>query len=483
MRWLASPSRFPYSYPQAGEAGINPYALKVAVSERTGPGVAAGRPAKEVGHTLISGWEKRMAFRAGLVRFAAVVLLLLTSVMAPTLAQAASVTGRYATIVMEAGTGRVLYATNPDELRHPASLTKMMTLFMLFEALERGEVTPQTPMKVSKLAATRPPTKLHVKARSTVTVETAIDALITLSANDIATVVAEHLGGTETKFAQKMTERARALGMTNTVFRNASGLPDSKQVSTARDIAILSLALIQNFPQHYASFSKAEFAYRGATYRTHNRLLNAYEGADGLKTGFINASGFNLAASAMRDGHRVVAVTFGGPTAAARDRHVADLLDRGFALLTNQPETTVATARIYNYEENFNKPVMVARAKSRRPRAAETAIGDVNEPESTLASAVPDSAAGMWGIQVGAFSKRATAENQARAAELKLKPDYANAVAIVQTGKSKGKTIYRARIVGLPKADLIRACSIAAPKAKTSCQAISPEAAAKVASR
>jgi D-alanyl-D-alanine carboxypeptidase len=241
-------------------------------------------------------------------------------------------------------------------------------------------------------------------------------------------------------------------------------------------MAILSVALVQKFPQHYAAFSRNEFTYRGVTYRTHNRLLQAYEGADGLKTGFINSSGFNLAASAMRDGRRVVAVTFGGTTAANRDRHVADLLDRGFALLTDQPESTVATARIYNYEESFKKPVMVARAKTRRARASETAIGDVNEPASTLANAVPPGAAGMWGIQVGAFSKRATAESQARAAELKLKPDYAQAVAIVQSGRSNGKTIYRARIVGLPKPDLIRACSIAAPKAKNACQALSPEA-------
>lgn len=421
-----------------------------------------------------------MAFRAGLVRIATIVLMLL----APALAQAASVNGRYATIVVEAGTNRVLYATNPDEPRHPASMTKMMTLLMLFEALERGEVTMDTKMKVSKFAATRPPTKLSVKARSTVTVEEAINALIILSANDIAAVVAEHLAGSESKFGVKMTERAHALGMTNTTFRNASGLPDPKQISTARDMATLSLALIQNFPQHYAAFSRSEFTFRGYTYRTHNRLLAAYEGADGLKTGFINSSGFNLSASAMRDGRRIVAVTFGGPTAAARDRHVADLLDRGFALLNNQPETTVATARIYNYEEGFNKPVMVARAtKTRRTPAAQTAIGDVNEPASTLSSAVPSTASGMWGIQVGAFSKRATAETQARNAELKLKPDYANAAAIVQAGKSNGKTIYRARIVGLPKADLIRACAIAAPKAKTTCQAISPEAMQQVAAR
>ncbi len=422
-----------------------------------------------------------MFFRSGLVRFAAFILLLLT----PALAHAAGVNGRYATIVIEAGTNRVLYATNPDEARHPASMTKMMTLLMLFEALERGEVTMDTKMRVSKFAATRPPTKLGVKARSTVRVEDAINALIILSANDIASVVAEHLGGTESKFGVKMTERAHALGMTNTTFRNASGLPDPKQISTARDMATLSLSLIQNFPQHYAAFSRDQFIFRGITYRTHNRLLSAYEGADGLKTGFINTSGFNLSASAMRDGHRIVAVTFGGTTAANRDRHVADLLDRGFALLSNQPETTVATARIYNYEESFNKPVMVARAttRARRPRATDTAVGDVNEPASTMSAAIPAGAAGMWAIQVGAFGKRATAEQQARAAELKLKPDYASAVAVVQAGKSNGKTVYRARVVGLPKADLVRACSIAAPKLKASCLAISPDKLQQVAAR
>ncbi len=439
-----------------------------------------------------------MAFRAGLVRFAAIAVMLI----APSLAEAAKapkapvspVTGRYATIVMEAGTNRVLYATDPDELRHPASMTKMMTLLMLFEAMDRGEVNMDTRMKVSKLAATRPPTKLAVKARSTVRVEDAINALVILSANDIATVVAEHLGGTESRFGEMMTKRAHELGMTNTTFRNASGLPDPQQVSTARDMALLSMAIVNNFPHYYAVFSQDQFTFNGITYRTHNRLLAAYEGADGLKTGFINTSGFNLAASAMRDGHRIVAVTFGGPTAAARDRHVADLLDRGFALLSNQPEATVATARIYNYEESFKKPaqaIMVARAtpakgsaRNRKARASETAIGDVNDPTSTLSATVPAAAQGMWAIQVGAFSSRATAETQARAAELKLKPDYASASAVVQTGKSNGKTIYRARIVGLPKADLIRACAIAAPKAKSACQAISPEAAnAQVASR
>lgn len=437
-----------------------------------------------------------MAFRAGLVRFAAIALLMgapvSTIALAPTAAlakpqkQVSLVNGRYATIVMEAGTNRVLYATNPDELRHPASMTKMMTLLMLFEAMDRGEVSLDTPMRVSKFAASRPPTKLQLKARSTVRVEDAISALVILSANDVATVVAEHLGGTESKFGEMMTARAHELGMTNSVFRNASGLPDPKQVSTARDMATLSLALINNFPQHYGAFSRTEFTFRGATYRTHNRLLAAYEGADGLKTGFINSSGFNLAGSAMRDGRRVVAVTFGGNTAASRDRHVADLLDRGFALLNNQPETSVATARIYNYEQAYTQPIMVAKATKspRRPRASETAIGDVNEPANTLSSAVPASAQGMWAIQVGAFSSRATAETQARSAELKLKPDYANAAAVVQSGKSNGKTIYRARIVGLPKSDLIRACAIAAPKAKTACQAISPEAAnAQVASR
>ena len=262
----------------------------------------------------------------------------------PSTGQAAShtvVNKNDSVLVLDYDTGQVLYDKDPDATRYPASLTKMMTLYLLFDAIERGEVKMDTVMKVSKLASSRSPTKLGVKSRSTIKVEDAINALIILSANDVATVISEHLSGTERDFAAKMTDKAHQLGMSNTVFQNASGLPNIRQVSTARDFAILSVAVIRDFPQYYSLFSQTQFNFHGIIYRSHNRILSMYEGSDGIKTGFINASGFNIAASAIRDGHRIIVVTFGGPTAFKRDRHVVELFDRGFSILSNQSEIIV----------------------------------------------------------------------------------------------------------------------------------------------
>ena len=262
----------------------------------------------------------------------------------PSTGQAASHAGvnkNDSVLVLDYDTGQVLYDKDPDAVRYPASLTKMMTLYLLFDAIERGEVKMDTVMKVSKLASSRSPTKLGVKSRSTIKVEDAINALIILSANDVATVISEHLSGTERDFAAKMTDKAHQLGMSNTVFQNASGLPNIRQVSTARDFASLSVAVIRDFPQYYSLFSQTQFNFHGIIYRSHNRILSMYEGSDGIKTGFINASGFNIAASAIRDGHRIIVVTFGGSTAFKRDRHVVELFDRGFSILSNQSEIFV----------------------------------------------------------------------------------------------------------------------------------------------
>ena len=261
----------------------------------------------------------------------------------PSTGQAAShtVNKNDSVLVLDYDTGQVLYDKDPDATRYPASLTKMMTLYLLFDAIERGEVKMDTVMKVSKLASSRSPTKLGVKSRSTIKVEDAINALIILSANDVATVISEHLSGTERDFAAKMTDKAHQLGMSNTVFQNASGLPNIRQVSTARDFAILSVAVIRDFPLYYSLFSQTQFNFHGIIYRSHNRILSMYEGSDGIKTGFINASGFNIAASAIRNGHRIIVVTFGGPTAFKRDRHVVELFDYGFSILSNQSEIIV----------------------------------------------------------------------------------------------------------------------------------------------
>lgn len=234
---------------------------------------------------------------------------------------------KYAAIVVDANTGKVLFDRNSRELRYPASLTKMMTLYMLFEALETGRVDPTAQLPVTAFAASKPPSRLGLRPGQHIDVQTAILALCVRSANDVATVVAEYLGDSEARFAEMMTAKARQLGMNSTTFRNASGLPDADQRTSARDMAVLSTALRKRFPQHYHYFSNREFSYAGKIIRGHNDLLGRVDGVDGLKTGYIRASGFNLATSAGRGGRRIVAVVMGGETARARNAHMEELIE------------------------------------------------------------------------------------------------------------------------------------------------------------
>jgi D-alanyl-D-alanine carboxypeptidase len=241
---------------------------------------------------------------------------------------AADANPRYAAIVIDANNGKVLFDRYADEPRYPASLTKMMTLYLAFEALETGRARRSTQMKVSAYAAARPPSKLGLKAGSTISLDDAMHALVTRSANDAAVVIAEFLGGTETRFAEMMTAKARSLGMARTTFRNAHGLPNAEQRTTARDMATLGIALREHFPQYYEIFNTRSFTYRGQTIGNHNRVLTRVQGADGLKTGYINASGFNLASSVVRGNKRLVAVVMGGRTSRSRDDHMVELLNR-----------------------------------------------------------------------------------------------------------------------------------------------------------
>jgi D-alanyl-D-alanine carboxypeptidase len=233
---------------------------------------------------------------------------------------------KYAAIVVDASSGRILYEQNARDPRYPASLTKMMTLYLLFEAIDAGRMTMATQLPVSSYAAGRPASKLYLKAGQTIDARSAVLALCVKSANDVATVVAEYLGGSEQRFADIMTSKARQLGMTDTTFRNASGLPDNGQMTTARDMVILASALRAKFPHHYHYFKNGEFAYAGKVIRGHNDLLNK-PGVDGLKTGYIRASGFNVATSAARGGKRVFAVVMGGESASARNAHMEQLID------------------------------------------------------------------------------------------------------------------------------------------------------------
>ena len=237
---------------------------------------------------------------------------------------------KYASIVVDLERDQVLHARHADAPRYPASLTKAMTLYMLFDAMKAGEVRLHEELPVSRTAAKQPPSSLRLRAGSTISTKNAINALITKSANDVAVVVAERLGGTEERFATLMTAKAKAMGMESTTFKNASGLPNSQQLSTARDMAVLAERLLEDHADYYGYFSNKKFTWGRATYKNHNRLIGTVQGVDGIKTGYTRASGFNLMTSAKRRGRRVVAIMFGGSTARSRDQHVADLVEAAY---------------------------------------------------------------------------------------------------------------------------------------------------------
>jgi D-alanyl-D-alanine carboxypeptidase len=238
----------------------------------------------------------------------------------------------YAAIVVDDKSGFVLHEVSPDEPRHPASLTKIMTLYLLFEQLEGGKLTLDTPLPISRRAAIQRPVKLGLKADQTIMVEDAIKGLVTKSANDAAVVVAEAIGGSEEEFARLMTLKAHALGMTGTTYVNASGLPAMEQITTARDQALLGRAIQHRFPGYYQYFATASFRYKGAEMRNHNALLGQVKGVDGIKTGYTDASGYNLVSSVRRDEKHIVAVVLGGRSNAARDARMRELIEANISL-------------------------------------------------------------------------------------------------------------------------------------------------------
>ncbi|MDW6022803.1 D-alanyl-D-alanine carboxypeptidase [Mesorhizobium sp. BAC0120] len=255
-----------------------------------------------------------------------VALLTAIAIGFSSIAEASAANSRYAAIVIDANTGKTLFSANADAARFPASLTKMMTLYLVFERLASGKLQKTTQVPFSQYAAGQPPTKLGIKAGQSVSVETIIYSMVTKSANDSATAIGEFIGGSQAGFARLMNAKARALGMTNTHFENASGLPDPQQHSSARDLALLGLALREHFPQYYPYFSTHSFTYGRQRMANHNHLLSRVKGMDGIKTGYTRASGFNLVSSVADGNRRIVAVVMGGQTARARDDHMADLI-------------------------------------------------------------------------------------------------------------------------------------------------------------
>lgn len=284
--------------------------------------------------------------------FTTLIIALITGVTA---SQAA--TPKKAAIVLDGHTGRVLYADNADEPRYPASLTKIMTLYLLFEAIESGDARLDSRIVMTPLGASRPPSKLGLSAGQTLTVEEAILSLVTRSANDVASAAGAFLAGTEEAFARKMTAKARDMGMSRTVYRNASGLPDKEQLTTARDQALLAMRIHRDFPQYYSYFSTKEFRWGRSRIRNHNKLLESYEGTTGIKTGYTNASGYNLTAAVEREGRFLIGVVMGGRSSRTRDAYMTEILD--LALPHSSAKIDIAgttkPARDYNYTSNFHK--------------------------------------------------------------------------------------------------------------------------------
>jgi len=303
--------------------------------------------------------------------------LIVTLFVVTVAAQQAYAAPKFSAIAVDARTGKILFGKNIDSYRYPASMTKMMTLYLLFEDLRRGKISMNTPLRVSRYAASRPPSKIGFRKGQTILVRHAIMALVTKSANDVATAIAENLAGSEKAFAQRMTRTARRIGMTKTTFRNASGLPNRTQMTTARDMATLGLRLQRDFPQSYRYFSTRRFTYRGRRYGNHNKLLGRIQGVDGIKTGYTRVSGFNLTTSVRRGRKRIVAVVMGGRTGGSRNRYMTNLIAKIFkykrltnssriASLAGRPPGYIApkrTVRVARVRKNIRKLAPLPRRK------------------------------------------------------------------------------------------------------------------------
>lgn len=299
---------------------------------------------------------------------------------------------RYAALIMNPKTGEVYHSRAADTKRYPASLTKMMTLYLLFEALEQKKVSLGSKFKVSDYASVQPQTNISLTTQDAVPVETAIKALVVRSANDVAVVVAENLAGSVPNFAKRMTEKARQLGMRNTVFRNPNGLPDSGQYTTAHDMAKLGIALKRDFPRYYQYFSTRQFSWKGVTYYTHNRVMLRYAGTDGIKTGFINASGFNVVTSTERGGRPLIGVVMGGTTGNWRDDRMIQLLDAAYATIAKRGGAT-GRMKVANLPLLKNGKQVEETKPSAAPQVIAVQVAPVAADRGVIANVEPAQAA------------------------------------------------------------------------------------------
>lgn len=437
---------------------------------------------------------------------------------------------RYAAIVIDAASGEVLFSRHADSRRYPASLTKMMTLYLTFEALSQGKVHADDVLTVSQQAAAQPPSKLGLGAGQTITLDDAMRATAVRSANDMAVALAEHIGGSEARFTAQMTLKARELGMSQTRYVNANGLPDARQLTSARDLAILARAIMRDYPQYYRYFGLHDWAYNGRDYRNTNGLLRGGNGYDGMKTGYTNASGYNLAASAVRDGRRLITIVLGGRSTASRNQHVAALMDTGFEVErarargeTIQVAQTFFESRGFGIGPENSGPVeyaavaddedgetgagssaplptgvayaalaagppptaRVTPAPSERAAAVErpadvTAILNGGSPVASPPRPRPPARppvreparepAGRWSVQVGAFRDETVARDWLTEVNRRFRAQFASAERTVQNAEGW----YRSRFTGMTEQAAQGACT-ALSERRVTCMVVRPE--------
>lgn len=371
---------------------------------------------------------------------------------------------RYAAIVIDADTGRIVHEVEATHRWYPASLTKVMTIYMTFAAIEAGRLHLNDTLTVSSHASRQPSSKLGLRQGQNISVEQAIMAVTTRSANDAAVVLAEHLGGSESQFAAMMTQQAQRMGMYNSSFQNASGLPDEGQISSARDLALLSAALIRDFPQYYRYFSATEFAYKGRVLPNTNKILKTYPDADGLKTGFTCGSGYNLIASAKRDGHRLIGVLLGAHSSAERFQQMANLLDLGFeksrmgalgmpvAQLRDAnftpPPFQLSSNRCAGSAEQMGADSGSGRSEPIRIKPSKsTRLADSRTVNTKTSKNKADS--GRWAVMLGDHSRKIDADVNLKQVRYALGPAAKTGQPHVVRVKTKGKLLWRTEWMNL----------------------------------
>jgi len=401
------------------------------------------------------------------------VLIILAALMFSLSAHAEKVQ-RYASIVVDADTLEIIHARQIDEERFPASLTKVMTLYLTFDALNAGTLTLDEELTVSKHAARTSPTKLGLRAGKTITVEDAIQAIAVKSANDMAVVIAERLSGSEENFAYDMTAKARSLGMLNTTFKTPNGLPHPEQKTSARDMAKMAAAVLNNHRRYYHYFGQTHFKYGSRTYKNTNGLLHWLNGVDGFKTGFTRDSGYNLIISAQRDDRRLIAVVLGGASGKSRNKHMQDLIERSFKVMGVSPvESTPPITIVKESVPKKIEPQVASYTEAVRLRGTNKkpvtlffgAKPDVKIPEVPLKS--------NWSIQVGAFDSMVGAGAQIQTLAALKEHGLSTDTAMIYPVKRGPLTLYRARFTKLSFEDAQTACK-ALENLASGCLVIAP---------